>query len=141
MNHIELHIEGKTYGKAGSGFAVILKSKTSEWKRSFAYGNYSANQAELLAAKFAILSISRSFADLPIKLFAKNKYVREMLERDENRHYIKRVSANKEFVQGVRDLIEDKEIEILKSEGDTAKEVSSMVEAAVKDDSPIDERK
>ena len=141
MNHIELYIEGKTFGKSGSGFAVVMRSKHNEWKRSFAYGNYSANQSELLAAKFALLSVSNSFSDAPIKLFAKNKYVRDMLERDDNGHYTKRVSANKEFVDGVRDLISNKSVEIIKSEGNITTEVSKMVEDAVKNDILVDSRK
>jgi hypothetical protein len=138
MDHLELHVEGKTYGKSGSGFAVIMRSKHNEWKRSFAYGNYSANQAELLAVKFALLSVVDP--NIKVKIFAKNKYVRDMLERDENGHYVKRVSANKEFIDDVRSLIENKNIEIVKSEGDTAAEITKMVQDAVKEGVLVDSR-
>ena len=64
-----------------------------------------------------------------------------MLERDDNGHYTKRVSANKEFVDGVRDLISNKSVEIIKSEGNITTEVSKMVEDAVKNDILVDSRK
>lgn len=139
MQHIEIYVDGKTYGKMGSGFAIILLSKANEWKRSFAYGNYTSNFAELLAVKFGLLSVADPHKNKPIKLFVKSPYVRSMLERDKN-GFIKIPNKNKELISEIRSMINDN-VEVLKSDGPRSKLCSELVQNAVKNNKLIDERK
>lgn len=142
MEKITLYTCGKNYSKFGSGFAVILRHKTGEWKRSFAYGNYSANQAEMLAIKFALLSISKSYSDAPIVINSGNKYVRDMLEKDEDGYYVKVPKANKELLEEIRELIDNaKEILIISDKNDIYEECVKMAEKTIKSGKQVDIRK
>lgn len=141
MEHLEAYVEGKTYGQDGSGFAVILLSKTNEWRRSFAYGNFNSNLAELHATHFALLSIAHCFrTDKEIILNIKSQYVRTMLERDENGYFTKIPKKNKELIEKIRSMLTDN-VSIVKSKGERSEICSEMVENAVKNNSPIDIRR
>lgn len=142
MDKITIHTCGKTFGKNGSGFSVILRSKASEWKRSFAYGNYSANQAEMLAVKFALLSVADSYKNTPITINSRNRYLRDMLEKDDEGYYTKVPKANKEILDQIRELIDTKkDITVVGDEDELSKECAKLTERAVKDGELVDIRK
>lgn len=133
MEKITIHVNGKNCGKLGSGFSVILRSKTSEWKRSFAYGNYSANQSEMLAVKFALLSVADSYKNVPIVINSRNKYVRDMLEKDEDGYYTKVPKANKELLEEIRELVDSKaKVVVIGNKDELSDECAKMAESAVK---------
>lgn len=133
MNKITIYTCGKNFGKYGSGFSIILRSKTNEWKRSFSYGNYSANQSEMLAIKFSLLSISDSYKNTQITINSHNKYVRDMLEKDEDGYYIKVPRVNKEILKEIRNLVDQqKQIKIINENNDLSKECAILTEKAVK---------
>ena len=140
MEHIEIYADGKTFGKSGSGFAVVLLSKTNEWKRSFAYGNYTTNVACLLAIKFGLLSIAKPFSHLPVKIFTKNQYVANIFERDENGYYCMVPKANKELVEEIKILMTDN-TQVIKDSNDRLEECSELVTSAVKDKNLTDSRR
>jgi len=137
MNHLEVYADGRNIAKKGSGFSVILLSMNNKWLRSLSFGNYSVNQIDMLAVKFGLLSIADSHSNLPVKIFSKNKYVRDMLERDNDGHYKKIARANKHLVEDLRSLIQDKEIELLPMEDTKGKICKKLAEEAIKDDKEV----
>lgn len=142
-NMIEIFVDGRTYGKLGSGFSVILRSMSNLWKRSFAYGKMSANQAEVEAVKFGLLSVADFYKNNEeVVLFVKNKYVSDMLEKDSDGCYTKIAKANKEQIDSMRKIFDMfKKIKVMKNDGKLSDECSMLVEKAVKNNEEIDERK
>jgi len=139
---IDIHVDGRTYGKLGSGFAVILRSTSNIWKRSISYGNLSANQAEIRAATFGMLSVTDAYKNEETKLMIKNKYVRDMLEKDKDGCYLKVAKANADIITELRNMFDTfKNISVHKSEGDIAEECAKLVEDAVKNNEEINEKK
>lgn len=138
---IDIHVDGRTYGNNGSGFAVILRSTSNIWKRAISHGNLSANQVELEAVKFALLSIATPYQGEEIKLHVRNKYVRDMLEKDNSGLYVKVAKANKEQIDGMREVFDKMtNITVMKSEGEIADECAELVAKAVKDSEEINEK-
>lgn len=137
---IEIYTCGKTLGKDGSGFAVILRSISNIWKRSMAYGKMSANQAEIEAIKFGFLSIAKSYSDADIILYTKNKYVRDMLAKKDGLYKMV-PKANLESIKSMRDLYDNfKNIQI-ESDGELCDVCSELCVAAIKDGIEINDKR
>jgi ribonuclease HI len=141
MNNIQTYVDGKTFGKNGSGFAVILISKTNKWKRSFAYGNFTGNHVSLLAVKFAILSVAEFYRKNKIDIFIKNKYVRDMFEKDDNGNWSKLPRKNEDLITEIRNLMTSN-INLQKPDDndENISECTKLVEDAVKNDLQVDIR-
>lgn len=140
MKNLEIYIDGGTFGKQGSGFAVILLSLNNIWKRSFATGNYTANLANLQAAKFGLLSIAKGCSQ-PVSMFIKNKYVRDMLEKDDDGFFKRAPSANKEIIDEIRTMVDELKATVDVCDNEYSKECKELVTNAVKNNEPIDYRK
>lgn len=141
MKHLEIYAHGAAYPKQGSGFAVTLLSLNNRWERSFASGNLKANSACLLAVKFGLLSIANSFRKTPIKLFVKNKYIVDMFEKDDDGFYKCMPKANTDIINEIRTITEDMNVEILKGNSEECEKCKKLVEDAVKNGSPVDNKK
>jgi ribonuclease HI len=139
MEKIKIYVDGKTYNKLGSGFAVIMKSMNNVWKRSFAYGKYSANHAEMLAIRFSLLSIAEFAKNYEIDLYIKGKYMRDMLEK-ENGSYTRIARVNQDLMDEIRSFYDSMNITIYKSEGEDAEECAALIENAVKNNDLTDIR-
>ncbi len=55
---IEIWIDGRTLGKAGAGFSVVMRHVRREWSRSVNCGKISTNQAEFKALEYAFLTLA-----------------------------------------------------------------------------------
>lgn len=141
MKHLEIYAHGAAYPKLGSGFAVTLLSLNHRWERSFASGNYKANTACLMAVKFGLLSIAKAAKDLPVKVFTNNNYVVSMFKKDDEGFYKCSPNANADLIEEIRVLTSDIDVEITKDTSEVMDSCKKLVEAAVKDNSPIDNRK
>lgn len=137
---IEIYTCGKTLGKSGSGFAVILRSISNIWKRSFAYGKMSANQAEIEAVKFGLLSVSKSYTNEQIQLFTKNKYIKDMLEKEKG-IYKMVPKANLESINLMRTLFDNFKNITLESDGQLCEECSELCATAIKEGIEINDKR
>lgn len=79
---IEIWIDGRSLGKAGSGFSVIMHHARYEWLRSIDCGKISSNQAEFKALEYALKSIKPNFEDNEIIIRTTGRYANMMLERN-----------------------------------------------------------
>jgi ribonuclease HI len=107
--------------KEGSKFAVIVKA--DEGRREFVHGvpdDFTLNKIELLAVKFAIIG-----GNDHLVITTPNAYVHDMMKKDENGNWIKNPKSNAELVVEIRNLIKDKDIQILCEKSEEAKDLCS----------------
>jgi ribonuclease HI len=141
MEHIEIYTYGRNFGQSGSVIGIILISKSNLWKRTLAYGKYSTNQADLVAVKFGLSSLSVSSCKLNIKVFTKNKYVIDMIEKDSNGFYFRVPKSYEETIGEVRSFVDFLKTEfILDSKSNNMLECKRLVENASRGET-IDYRK
>lgn len=140
MKHLEIYADGVT-NKNGSGFGVILLSLNKIWKRAFPTGGSSANASTLNALKFGLLSISESYKDFKIKIYLKNKYTRDILAKDDDGFYKMNPKVNKEIIEDIRALLNNKEYEILNGKDvKMSEECKKIIEKSINDNETIDKR-
>jgi ribonuclease HI len=106
---IHLYVDGRSFNNYGSGFAVVMISKNNKWLRSLVYGKYSVNQIDLLAVKFALLSINNHAKSYKITVYTKNDYIVGVFNRI-NGIYVQNPSFNIDFINDVKKIIEGKNI-------------------------------
>jgi ribonuclease HI len=137
MQNINAYIDGRSFPNKGSGFAVILASMNNKWLRSFAYGKFSVNQADLLALKFALLSV-KSNSDVTI--FTKNDYVINIFKK-ENDKYIQIPSSNKDLIDEIKNIIKTKNVTFDKTSSELTELCKNMATSAIKEGKLVDVRK
>jgi hypothetical protein len=137
---IEIWVDGRSIIKKGSGFSVVLISETNKWVRSFAYGKYNTNKIDLLAVKFGLLSLAEPFKKHRTKVFSKNDYIIGMFERDERGYYKQNASSNVELVTEIRDLIKERNVMVVKSEGQLSEFARSLTTRAIEENKLVDMR-
>lgn len=141
MKHIEIYADSAISRDQGAGFAVILVSLNHRWERSFSIGGCTANQAALQATKFGLLSIAECYKNHPVKLFVKSKYVRDMLAKDSDGYFKMNPSVNKDIIDEIRTLIDDRNVEVSDGKGNKDSDAcKKLVGNAVKG-IPVDNRK
>lgn len=137
---IDIYIDGRSFANQGSGFSVILTSMNNKWLRSFAYGKYSVNQADLLALKFALLSINEKSRSHDITIYTKNNYIIDMFSK-ENNEYKQIPSSNVDMIDEIKTLM-TKNITFEKSGSSDLFEIcKNMTIDAIKDGKLVDIKK
>lgn len=101
---IEIWIDGRSLGKAGAGFTVIMRHARHEWRRSIDCQKISSNQAELKAFEFALKSIKPDFEDSEVIMRTTGRYAKMMLERNVS-GWTKVPKTNTQLVEEVRKQI------------------------------------
>jgi ribonuclease HI len=137
MQNINIHIDGRSFPNKGSGFAIILISQNNKWLRSFAYGKFSVNQADLLALKLALLSVK---SNPDITVFTKNDYVINIFKKENNK-YIQVPSSNKDLIDEIKEIIKTKNVTFDKTETELTELCKNMAISAIKEGKLVDVRK
>lgn len=79
---IEIWVDGRSLGKAGSGFTALMRSGKHEWCSSINCEKISSNQCELKAFEYALKSIKHDFEDNEVIIHTTGRYAKMMLERN-----------------------------------------------------------
>jgi ribonuclease HI len=138
---IHAYIDGRSFNNKGSGFAVILISKNNKWLRSFAYGKNSVNQSDLLALKFALLSVNKKSESFKTTIFTKNDYIIGLFKKEDGK-YIQNPSNNVTIINEIKKIIETRDVVFEKIvSSDIFEMCKNMAIDAIKENKLVDIRR
>lgn len=118
---MKIETAGVVSKKVGSRFAVIVRS--GDDRRQYSHDvsdNYTLNQVELLAVKFAILGAKPPVSMGTIDVSTPSTYVADMLER-EGDSWVKTPKSNVELVEEVRGLLSEADIRVVYEKNEEAR--------------------
>jgi ribonuclease HI len=121
---VKIETAGIVSKKSGSKFAAIVRyeEKRADYVHGVS-GDYTMNQVELLAVKFAILGAKPPLSVGTMTISTPNQYVADMLEQGDDGKWIKTAKSNKELVEEIRGLLQSREIEIVYERNEEAREL------------------
>ena len=124
---MKIETAGIVSKKSGSKFAAIVRYEGD--RTNYVHkvsGDYTMNQVELLAVKFAILGAKPR----TLTVSTPNQYVADMLEPEKDEvgntlfgQWVKTAKSNKELVEEIRGLLQTREIEIVYERNEEAREL------------------
>jgi ribonuclease HI len=121
---VKIETAGIVSRKSGSRFAAIVRH--GEERANYVHevsNDFTMNQVELLAVKFAILGAKPPLSAGTITVSTPNQYVADMLEQDDAGQWIKTAKSNKGLVEEIRDLLQTREVEIVYERNEEAREL------------------
>lgn len=118
---MKIETAGVVSKKAGSRFAVIVKSGDDERRYSYDVNDrHTLNQVELLAVKFAVLGAKPPVSAGTVNVSTPSTYVADMLERNDD-GWVKTPKSNVELVEEIRGLLSEADICVVYEKNEEAR--------------------
>lgn len=117
---MRIETAGVASKKTGCKFGAIVKD--GNLKESFVYdvnSEFTLNQIELLAVKFAIMGVD---PDQNVTIATPSQYVSDMLKKGAE-GWIRSPKSNVELINEIRDLLEERSVAIVVEKSEEAKDL------------------
>jgi len=115
---MKVETAGLASNKTGHRFSVVVRD--GEKQDNYVYDvseNYTLNQIELLAIKFAIMGVG---SEQPATITTASNYVSDMLEKN-IQGWVKTPKSNTELIEEIRALLDDSSVQLVLEKSETAK--------------------